>query len=194
MLRKHLPKLIGVVILLFLFSVLLIPDLALRTAVFWRSPVKAFTMEYEEDVEYEKRDGFGEDTKLYRITKNIPHEDATDADLVIWQVSRWGPFYIGDYYGWGLLSLLPRRNAPHEIEAKHHPEIHRHCAPDSPLPDLSDSGLVSACVCVSHLSEKRPHHGVCGGQGGLGFGRRAERQYDDLPYHKEYPSCRGNGP
>lgn len=29
MLRKHLPKLIGVVILLFLFSVLLIPDLAL---------------------------------------------------------------------------------------------------------------------------------------------------------------------
>ena len=45
MLRKHLPKLIGVVILLFLFSVLLIPDLALRTAVFWRSPVKAFTME-----------------------------------------------------------------------------------------------------------------------------------------------------
>ena len=100
MLRKHLPKLIGVVILLFLFSVLLIPDLALRTAVFWRSPVKAFTMEYEEDVEYEKRDGFGEDTKLYRITKNIPHEDATDAALVIWQVSRWGPFYIGDYYGW----------------------------------------------------------------------------------------------
>lgn len=100
MLRKHLPKLIGVVILLFLFSVLLIPDLALRTAVFWRSPVKAFTMEYEEDVEYEKRDGFGEDTKLYRITKNIPHEDATDADLVIRQVSRWGPFYIGDYYGW----------------------------------------------------------------------------------------------
>lgn len=51
MLRKHLPKLIGVVILLFLFSVLLIPDLALRTAVFWRSPVKAFTMEYEEDIE-----------------------------------------------------------------------------------------------------------------------------------------------
>lgn len=100
MLRKHLPKLIGVVILLFLFSVLLIPDLALRTAVFWRSPVKAFTMEYEEDVEYEKREGFDEDTKLYRITKNIPHEDATDADLVIWQVSRLGPFYIGDYYGW----------------------------------------------------------------------------------------------
>ena len=81
--RKHLPKLIGVVILLFLFSVLLIPDLALRTAVFWCSPVKAFTMEYEEDVEYD-----------------IPHEDATDANLVIWQVSRWGPFYIGDYYGW----------------------------------------------------------------------------------------------
>ena len=100
MLRKHLPKLIGVVILLFLFSVLLIPDLALRTAVFWRSPVKAFTMEYEEDIAYEKRDRFGEDTKLYRITKNIPHEDATDADLVIWQVSRWGSFYIGDYYGW----------------------------------------------------------------------------------------------
>ena len=100
MLRKHLPKLIGVVILLFLFSVLLIPDLALRTAVFWRSPVKAFTMEYEEDIEYEKREGFDEDTKLYRITKNIPHENATDADLVIWQVSRWGPFYIGDYYGW----------------------------------------------------------------------------------------------
>lgn len=100
MLRKHLPKLIGVVILLFLFSVLLIPDLALRTAVFWRSPVKAFTMEYEEDIEYEKRDGFGEDTKLYRITKNIPHEEATDSDLVIWKVSRWGPFYIGDYYGW----------------------------------------------------------------------------------------------
>lgn len=100
MLRKHLPKLIGVVILLFLFSVLLIPDLALRTAVFWCSPVKAFTMEYEEDVEYEKREGFDEDTKLYRITKNIPHEDATDADLVIWQVSRCGPFYIGDCYGW----------------------------------------------------------------------------------------------
>ena len=100
MLRKHLPKLIGVVILLLLFSVLLIPDLALRTAVFWRSPVKAFTMEYEEDIEYEKRDGFGEDTKLYRITKNIPHEEATDADLVIWQVTRWGPVYIGDYYGW----------------------------------------------------------------------------------------------
>ena len=98
--RKHLPKLIGVVILLFLFSVLLIPDLALRTAVFWRSPVKAFTMEYEEDIEYEKRDGFGEDTKLYRITKNIPHEEATYSDLVIWKVSRWGPFYIGDYYGW----------------------------------------------------------------------------------------------
>ena len=100
MLRKHLPKLIGVVILLFLFSVLLIPDLALRTAVFWRSPVKAFTMEYEEDVEYEKREGFDEDTKLYRITKNIPHDEDTDTDFVIWKVSRWGPFYIGDYYGW----------------------------------------------------------------------------------------------
>ena len=100
MLRKHLPKLIGVVILLFLFSVLLIPDLALRTAVFWCSPVKAFTMEYEEDVEYEKREGFDEDTKLYRITKNIPHDEDTDTDFVIWKVCRWGPFYIGDYYGW----------------------------------------------------------------------------------------------
>ena len=111
MLRKHLPKLIGVVILLFLFSVLLIPDLALRTAVFWRSPVKAFTMEYEEDVAYEKRDGLDETTKLYRITKNIPHEEATDADLVIWQVSRWGPFYIGDYYGWGPRPLLPKKQS-----------------------------------------------------------------------------------
>lgn len=100
MLRKHLPKLIGVVILLFLFSVLLIPDLALRTAVFWRSPVKAFTMEYEEDVAYEKRDGLDENTKLYRITKNIPHDEDTDTDFVIWKVSRWGPFYIGDCYGW----------------------------------------------------------------------------------------------
>ena len=97
MLRKHLPKLIGIVLLILLCLTFLIPDLALRTAVFWRSPVKAFTMEYEEDIEYEKRDGFGEGTKLYRITKNIPHEDA---DLVIWKVSRWGPFYIGDYYGW----------------------------------------------------------------------------------------------
>ena len=94
MLRKHLPKLIGIALLILLCLIFLIPDLALRTAVFWCSPVKAFTMEYEE------REGFGEYTKLYRITKNIPHEEATDADLVIWQVSRWGPFYIGDYYGW----------------------------------------------------------------------------------------------
>ena len=100
MLRKHLPKLIGIALLILLCLLFLIPDLALRTAVFWRSPVKAFTMEYEEDVAYEKRDGLDENTKLYRITKNIPHEDATDADLVIWQVSRWGPFYIGDCYGW----------------------------------------------------------------------------------------------
>ena len=95
MLRKHLPKLIGIVIVILLCLIFLIPDLALRTAVFWRSPVKAFTT-----VAYEKRDGLDENTKLYRITKNIPHEEDTDADLVIWQVSRWGPFYIGDYYGW----------------------------------------------------------------------------------------------
>ena len=71
MLRKHLPKLIGIVIVVLLCLIFLIPDLALRTAVFWRSPVKAFTMEYEEDVEYEKRDGFDENTKLYRITNEV---------------------------------------------------------------------------------------------------------------------------
>ena len=98
--RNTIPKLIGIALLILLCLIFLIPDLALRTAVFWRSPVKAFTMEYEEDVEYEKREGFDEDTKLYRITKNIPHDEDTDTDLVIWKVSRWGPFYIGDYYGW----------------------------------------------------------------------------------------------
>ena len=34
MLRKHLPKLIGIVLLILLCLTFLIPDLALRTAVF----------------------------------------------------------------------------------------------------------------------------------------------------------------
>lgn len=90
--------------------------------------------------------------------------------------------------------LWREESYPHEIEAKHHPEIHRHCAPDSLcliflIPDLSLRAYVflispKSALTMEYVEDKEAWD----------FGRRAERQYDDLPYHKEYPSCRGNGP
>ena len=35
---------------------------------------------------------------IYRITKNIPHAEETDLDLVLWQVRRYGPFYVTGRY------------------------------------------------------------------------------------------------
>ena len=37
---------------------------------------------------------------VYKIEKNVPYEEATDAKLENWIVYRFGCFYFGKYYGW----------------------------------------------------------------------------------------------
>jgi len=76
-----------------LMACTLSPGGALRTAVFFHSPVSAVTMSYEE---IQLSD---EGERLYRITENEPVEKATQGHLYTWVVHEWGPFHFAEYYG-----------------------------------------------------------------------------------------------
>ena len=55
--------------------------------------------EYVEDKEaWDLADEPKDNMTIYRITKNIPHAEETDLDLVLWQVRRYGPFYVTGRY------------------------------------------------------------------------------------------------
>ena len=83
-----------VTLLIILGSILFTTELSLRLAVFCVSPYSAVTMKYEH---YKKESKWCE---LYRITKNAPHEEQTDGDLVIWAVYKLGPLHYSKYFGW----------------------------------------------------------------------------------------------
>ena len=95
--RNIIPKYIGIALLILLCLIFLIPDLSLRAYVI--SPKSALTMEYVEDKEaWDLADEPKDNMTIYRITKNIPHAEETDLDLVLWQVRRYGPFYVTGRY------------------------------------------------------------------------------------------------
>ena len=97
--RNIIPKYIGIALLILLCLIFLIPDLSLRAYVFLISPKSALTMEYVEDQEaWDLADEPKDNMTIYRITKNIPHAEETDLDLVLWQVRRYGPFYVTGRY------------------------------------------------------------------------------------------------
>ena len=97
--RNIIPKYIGIALLILLCLIFLIPDLSLRAYVFLISPKSALTMEYVEDKEaWDLADEPKDNMTIYRITKNIPHAEETDLDLVLWQGRRYGPFYVTGRY------------------------------------------------------------------------------------------------
>ena len=97
--RNIIPKYIGIALLILLCLIFLIPDLSLRAYVFLISPKSALTMEYVEDKEaWDLADEPKDTMTIYRITKYIPLAEETDLDLVLWQVRRYGPFYVTGRY------------------------------------------------------------------------------------------------
>ena len=56
MLRKHLPKLIGIALLILTCLIFTVPELMLRAAVFCAAPSYAFSVEFEEAKEIEVLD------------------------------------------------------------------------------------------------------------------------------------------
>ena len=89
----------GLLFVVLLAYVLLTPMGALRAAVFVNLyPASAVTM----DAKVQRAaDWEPAGTAIYEITSHVPHERATDSDLVNWIVYRHGPFYTAEYYGWG---------------------------------------------------------------------------------------------
>lgn len=94
--KKHRMRNTVIVLVIILIGISLSADLTLRTAVFLKSPVSAFTMEYTELKSQET--SFG--TK-YGITENAPVERATQGTLYTWIVYEFGPFHYAHYYGEG---------------------------------------------------------------------------------------------
>lgn len=88
-----------ILLVMLLAYAFLTPMGALRAAVFVNLyPVSAVTM----DARFQRAaDWKSAGTAIYEITSHIPHERATDSDLVNWIVYRHGPFYTAEYYGWG---------------------------------------------------------------------------------------------
>ena len=84
--RNIIPKYIGIALLILLCLIFLIPDLSLRAYVFLISPKSALTMEYVEDKEaWDLADEPKDNMTIY-------------LDLVLWQVRRYGPFYVTGRY------------------------------------------------------------------------------------------------
>ena len=89
----------GFLFVALLAYVFLTPMGALRAAVFANLyPVSAVTM----DAQVQRAaDWVPAEAVIYEITSHVPHERATDSDLVNWIVYRHGPFFTAEYYGWG---------------------------------------------------------------------------------------------
>ena len=89
----------GFLFVALLAYVFLTPMGALRTAVVVNlHPASAVTM----DAQVQRAaDWVSAEAVIYEITSHVPHERATDSDLVNWIVYRHGPFYTAEYYGWG---------------------------------------------------------------------------------------------
>ena len=88
-----------ILLVMLLAYAFLTPMGALRTAVFVNlHPASAVTM----DARFQRAaDWVSAEAVIYEITSHVPHERATDSDLVNWIVYRHGPFYTAEYYGWG---------------------------------------------------------------------------------------------
>ena len=89
----------GFLFVALLAYVFLTPMGALRAAVFVNlHPASAVTM----DAQVQRAaDWVSAEAVIYEITSHVPHERATDSDLVNWIVYRHGPFFTAEYYGWG---------------------------------------------------------------------------------------------
>ena len=97
-------RILLVALLLFLVYVFCTPMGALRGAVARTGyPISACTLQAREataaDVGLVALDN-PENSVIYKIETNIPHEQATDAYLENWIVYRFGCFYFAKYYGW----------------------------------------------------------------------------------------------
>ena len=76
---------------------LMTPIGALRGALIMSGhPVSAFTLELEPHADAI----YTEKNQIVYSLQNPPVEQATDSELVNWIVTRYGIFYIGQYYGW----------------------------------------------------------------------------------------------
>ncbi len=98
--RKSIIMAVACILLVMLLAyAFLTPMGALRTAVFVNlHPASAVTM----DAQVQRAaDWVSAEAVIYEITSHVPHERATDSDLVNWIVYRHGPFYTAEYYGWG---------------------------------------------------------------------------------------------
>lgn len=89
------PLLLVLVILIYLTMT---PIGALRVAVLIHGhPIKAMTLQISNDP-YRMH---LEENQFGFTLEDPPYERDTDAYLYNWVVTRYGPFYIASYYGWG---------------------------------------------------------------------------------------------
>lgn len=95
-LRYIVPIFIIVSILIYLFTT---PIGSLRfTVLRYGYPINAINLKFSTDT-YKTPIDIKKNQTIYTII-NPPVEEATQSQLENWIISKYGPFYWGEYYGW----------------------------------------------------------------------------------------------
>ncbi len=95
--KRKSSKLLTVIIVIILGYFTMTPTGSLRAAVLLSGhPVSACTLKISD----EPYEASVEDNQTIYSLENPPVEEATDSELVNWVVTKYGPFYFAEYFGW----------------------------------------------------------------------------------------------